>query len=106
MKAVVVLPAIVLLAAVVLQTSAGAQPASTETAQTVTLAVERFYDKSTKLHHFFFTGAVSSRTAGEYVAVLYRRCGQSFSTAVAGATTQGNGVWAACEVVSTGRGKA
>jgi hypothetical protein len=95
---------VLLLAAAALQSSAGARPPSAEGTQIVTLAVDRFYDESTKLHRFHFSGRVSSLTPGEYVAVLYRKCGQAFSTAVAGTSTTGSGVWGASPIVGLAAG--
>jgi hypothetical protein len=68
--------------------------------ETVTLSVERFFDQSTKLFHFHFRGRLSSPDAGEYVAVLHKKCGQPFATAVAGATSEAGGIWGASPNVS------
>ncbi len=93
-KRITVLTATAMLATVALQ-AAAAGPRSPEASELVTLAVDRFYDDTTKSHHFHFTGAISPRATGEYVAVLYQRCGQSFGTSVAGTTTVGGGAWGA-----------
>ena len=65
--------------------------------QTVTLAFVRYYDNACLCFKARLSGQVSSRTAGEYVAVLRQHCGRSFSTAtaVAGATTRAQGFWEA-----------
>ena len=81
--------ALALLAAATLTSSVGAR------AQTVTLSVQRFFHQQTQLHQFHFSGAVSSGKSGEYVTVLIRKCGQSFETSVAGASTRENGLWGA-----------
>jgi hypothetical protein len=83
-----------------LQTAAGGGPTRVESPDTVTLSVRRFYDKTTELHHFHFQGRLSSPSAGEYVAVMHRKCGQSFATAVAGATSEAGGIWGASPTVS------
>jgi hypothetical protein len=78
--------------AALLAPAGGARP---ESPALVTLAVDRFFDQRTGIHQFFFSGAISSKTADEYVTVMYARCRQSFSTAVAGAATDQLGRWGA-----------
>jgi hypothetical protein len=70
-----------LVLAVVAPTSAAAP------GEQVTLRVERFLEQSSGLFRLRFTGQIASGQANEYVAILHRRCGQRFSTAIGGATT-------------------
>lgn len=88
---------VALLFALVALSEAGAHvssgTASTESGKSVTLAVQRSYNASSRLYGFRFSGAISRRAAGEYVVVLLQKCGQSFSTAVAGTSTDARGFW-------------
>jgi hypothetical protein len=59
----------------------------------VTLRLERFYDNACRCYKFRFFGTISRGAANEYVSVLQQRCGQRFSTAVAGASTREGGAW-------------
>jgi hypothetical protein len=70
---------------------AAASPAPA--ADAVTLRMERFYDEACRCYKFRFSGSISSEAANEYVSVLQQRCGQRFSTAVAGASTREGGAW-------------
>jgi hypothetical protein len=81
------LAASTLLLAVLVPTSAAA-PASE-----VTLRVERFLEQSSGLFRLRFSGRIASGQANEYVAILHRRCGQSFPTAIGGATTGEGGAF-------------
>jgi hypothetical protein len=69
----------------------------------VTLSVQRFYS-DLGIPQFFFTGAVSSGRSGEYVAVMRKRCGAPFATAVAGATTDERGRFAMSPSLPLGAG--
>lgn len=71
-----------------LSTAAGAAPA-----QEVTLDVERIYEQQYGLFRLRFSGRISSGAPNEYVAVLHQKCGQTFSTAIGGATTAEDGSW-------------
>lgn len=95
MRRVIPVLAVAAVATTVAGASAAAEPGAPKATQVVTLSVARSYDASRRATAFGFSGAVSSRRAGEYVAVLLEKCGQSFSTAVAGTTTQAGGKWAA-----------
>jgi hypothetical protein len=70
---------------------AAASPAPA--ADDVTLRLERFYDNACRCYKFRFFGTISSGAANEYVSVLQQRCGQRFSTAIAGASTREGGAW-------------
>jgi hypothetical protein len=80
-----------LIAAVAGALYAAASPAAP--AQDVTLRMERFYDNACRCYKFRFFGTIPSGAANEYVSVLQQRCGQRFSTAVAGASTREGGAW-------------
>jgi hypothetical protein len=72
--------------------------ASTGTAaptEEVTLRVDRFLEPGTNFVRVRFSGVVSSGRAGESVTVMEQRCGATFSTAMAGATTGPGGFWEA-----------
>jgi hypothetical protein len=75
-----------------------ASPADAQREQ-VTLRVERFYDHACRCYKFRFAGAIASGAANEYVAVVQQTCGQTGSTAIAGASTREGGFW---EVESNG----
>jgi hypothetical protein len=62
-------------------------------AQEVTLNVDRFFDTACNCTRVRFSGTVSSGREGEYVTVMQQKCGFSFSTAVAAATTGPGGHW-------------
>jgi hypothetical protein len=59
----------------------------------LTLRLERFYDNACRCYKLRFSGAIASRAANEYVAVLQQKCGSPSATAVAGASTREGGVW-------------
>ena len=82
----------VLAGSIALSGSAGASPATPET---VTLAVQQWYDKPSKQQKTRFTGTVSSGASGEDVTVMQQVCGYNFGTTVAGTQTQSGGFWAA-----------
>jgi hypothetical protein len=73
-------------------------------AQEVTLQLSRSPDPVTRTDRVVFSGAISSRAAGEYVTVMYQKCGFRFSTAIAGATTQEGGIWEASPSVGVASG--
>jgi hypothetical protein len=89
-------------AAAVLAATAGGAPAAD-----VTLTVERYFDPAcTPLPgmapspirggcpRLRFAGTISSGAAGEYVSVLYQRCGSSgLGTSLVGAQTNDRGAW-------------
>lgn len=89
-------------AAAALTTTAGGAPAAE-----VTLTVERYFDPAcTPLpgmapspgrggcHRLRFAGTISSGDAGEYVSVLYQRCGSGgLGTSLVGAQTKERGAW-------------
>jgi hypothetical protein len=89
-------------AAAILAATAGGAPAAE-----VTLRVERYFDPAcTPLpgmapspnrggcHRLRFAGTISSGAAGEYVSVLYQRCGSSgLGTSLVGAQTKEGGAW-------------
>jgi hypothetical protein len=89
-------------AAAALAATAGSAPAAD-----VTLKVERYFDPAcTPLpgmapspnrggcHRLRFAGTISSGVAGEYVSVLYQRCGSSgLGTSLVGAQTKERGAW-------------
>jgi hypothetical protein len=72
--------------------------------QEVTLQLSRSPDPVTKTDRIIFSGAIPSREAGEYVSVVYEKCGYNFSTAVAGAITQEGGRWEAAPSVAVASG--
>jgi hypothetical protein len=82
--------AVVALAGAALAATASAPGAPS---QEVTLRLERFYDNACRCYKFRFFGTIPSGAANEYVSVLQQRCGQKFSTAVAGASTREGGAW-------------
>ena len=61
----------------------------------VTMRMERFLEPGTNFVRVRFSGVVSSGRAGESVTVMEQRCGATFSTAMAGATTGPGGFWEA-----------
>lgn len=73
----------------------GAGTASSAPSAEVTLRAERFYSEACRCYKVRFSGTISSRAANEYVAVLQQTCGQTFSTAIAGASTREDGLWEA-----------
>jgi hypothetical protein len=73
-------------------------------AQEVTLNLSRAPDPVTKTERVVFSGVIPTRAAGEYVTVMYEKCGFNFSTAIAGATTQEGGVWEASPSVAVASG--
>ena len=92
-----------LLVAVALLAAFAATAAAAPT-QEFTLRLSRSPDPVTKVDRIIFSGTIPSRAAGEYVSVMYERCGLNFSTAIAGATTQEGGVWEAVPSVATASG--
>lgn len=68
----------------------------------VTLTLERAYDPSCYCYRLRFRGLVFPAAANEYVAVTQRKCGFTFATSVAGASTRADGSWAATASVSGG----
>jgi hypothetical protein len=84
--------------------SASAATAAAAPTQELTLQLSRAPDPVTKVERIFFSGAIPSRAAGEYVTVMYQKCGFNFSTAIAGATTQENGVWEAAPSAAVASG--
>jgi hypothetical protein len=70
-------------------------PRSPARAETVTLAFQRYWYPPGNYFTMRFYGTISSGETDEYVAVLKKECGASFSTAIAGATTQAGGAWEA-----------
>jgi hypothetical protein len=72
--------------------------------QEPTLQLSRSPDPVTKVERILFSGAIPSRAAGEYVTVMYQKCGFNFSTAIAGAMTQENGVWEAAPSIFVSSG--
>jgi hypothetical protein len=80
---------LLLAAAIVVSTAAAAPTAD------VTLSVERFYDAGNFIWRLRFSGAISSPTPNEYVAILGHQCGTRASNAisVAGDTTRPDGSW-------------
>jgi hypothetical protein len=66
----------------------------------VTLRVERVVDQF-QINRLRFSGVISSGAANEYVAVMYRRCGQASFTAIGGATTGEGGAWEAIPMFGT-----
>jgi hypothetical protein len=61
----------------------------------VTLRMERFWSEACRCYKFRFAGAIASGAANEYVAVVEQKCGQTFSTSIAGASTREGGLWEA-----------
>jgi hypothetical protein len=84
--------------------SAFAANAAAAPTQDLTLQLSRSPDPVTKVERIIFSGAIPSRAAGEYVSVMYQKCGFNFSTAIAGATTQENGVWEAAPSIAVASG--
>jgi hypothetical protein len=84
--------------------SAFAATAAAGPTQELTLQLSRAPDPVTKVERIFFSGAIPSRAAGEYVSVMYQKCGFNFSTAIAGATTQEGGVWEAAPSIAVASG--
>ncbi len=74
-------------------------------AGTVTLAFQRYWYPPGNYFAMRFYGTISSGEANEYVAVLKKECGASFSTAIAGATTQPGGAWEAVPDLPPGGGE-
>jgi hypothetical protein len=64
----------------------------------VTLKVDRVFDDECYCYLLRFRGVISPRKGAEYVAVMQRKCGLNFPTAVAGDSTRWDGHW---EVTST-----
>lgn len=89
------LGALALVLALVAPTSAAAP------ANDVTLSVERFLEQSSGLFRLRFSGQIASGQANEYVAILHRRCGQRFATAIGGATTGEGGSFETVPVSGT-----
>jgi hypothetical protein len=73
-------------------------------AQEPTLSLSRSPDPVTRNDRVVFSGTIPTRQAGEYVSVMFERCGANFATAIAGATTQEGGVWEASPTVAVGSG--
>jgi hypothetical protein len=61
----------------------------------VTLRMERFWSEACRCYKFRFAGTIASAAANEYVAVLQQKCGQTFSTSIAGTSTREGGFWEA-----------
>jgi hypothetical protein len=59
----------------------------------VTMNARRIYDVACRCYTLRFSGAISSRAANEYVAIMLQRCGYRFSTAVTGVQTRAGGLW-------------
>ena len=57
--------------------------------------MERYLEPGTNFARVRFSGVVSSGRPGEYVTVMEQRCGATFSTAMAAATTGPGGFWEA-----------
>jgi hypothetical protein len=68
-------------------------PASSVSAEELTLQVDRYFDPSFGRFRIHFSGTIPSRVANEYVTVMAEKCGQPFATAVAGGTTRADGSW-------------
>ena len=59
----------------------------------ITLRVEPFFDPYWKRDELRFSGTIATRAANEYVTVVGKLCGESYFTAVGGATTTAGGAW-------------
>jgi hypothetical protein len=77
-------------------TPANATPAR----ERVTLEVERVYDPECYCYRLEFSGVISPPAPREYVAVTQRKCGLSFATSIAGASTRADGSWVAKSAAS------
>ena len=71
----------------------GSAPRAPARSNTVTIAFQRFWYPPGNYFALRFYGTISSGQANEYVTVMHKPCGGSFSTAVAGATTIAGGGW-------------
>lgn len=82
-----------------------AVPRAPARADTVTIAFQRYWYPPGNYFTMRFFGTISSGQAGEYVAVLKKECGATFSTAIAGATTTAGGGWEAVPNAPPGGGE-
>lgn len=73
----------------------GGVPRMPAIADAVTIAFQRFWYPPGNYLTMRFYGTISSGQANEYVTVVKKECGASFSTAIAGTLTQPGGAWEA-----------